>query len=259
MGRSALIAAILLSACTRDVQPAKVPPDGGVPCTAGSHTCLPGTRCTGGFCLTTCTGGTACDPGTYCGGPTAPNDVCAPIKPTVCVDPTDCPFPQGCLSGKCVALEARADGGIGPCALGAVPDGCAPDAVCQDATAQPSCLGLPLCGADGGCPAGSISSACNMLPDGGSLVPGKGRICLLTECDIQSECTSGSRCAHANPAVPFGTCQFGILGDPCLVDHPDCAPALSCLDAGTLPDGGLQAGRCSCLDGGVNADGGCDP
>jgi hypothetical protein len=258
MGRSTLIALVLLSACSRDLPPVKQPPDGGPVCLAGSHTCLPGSRCVGNLCIATCTGGTACAAGTYCGGPTAPNDVCGPITAISCTTFTDCPVPQDCFLGRCAALEVGADGGLQPCRPGAVPDNCAPDAVCTVLQGVPTCIGFPLCNADGGCPGQSLSRACNMLPDAGQIIPGKGRICLTEHCASEEDCISGVHCAHLDPSVPFGKCQFGNFLDPCLVDRPDCAPPLSCMDAGVLADGGVQTGRCSCTDGGVNPDGGCD-
>lgn len=258
MGRSTLIALFLLSACSRDLPPIKERPDGGTVCIAGSHTCLPGSRCVGDFCVATCSGGAACAAGTYCGGPTFPNDVCAPITATGCATLNDCPDPQVCFLGRCAALEVAADGGVDPCTPGAVSDNCAPDAVCTVLNGLPTCLGLPPCGADGGCAGVSLSRACNMLADAGQIIPGKGRICLTEQCLVEDDCTPGVHCAHLNPAVTFGKCQQGFFGDLCLADRPDCNPNLSCLGAGVLADGGVQTGRCSCTDGGINPDGGCD-
>lgn len=258
MGRSTLIALVLLSACSRDLPPVRQQPDGGPICLAGSHTCFPGTRCVGNLCLATCTGGAACADGMYCGGPTAPVDVCAPIVPTGCRTFIDCPFPQDCTLGRCTALEVSGDGGVGVCNLGALSDGCAPDAVCTLVQGLPACLGLAPCGADGSCAGVSLSHGCNILPDGGQIIPGKGRICLLEHCLTDVECFTNTHCAHLNPAVPFGKCQTGAFLNPCLVDRPDCAPNLSCMDAGVLPDGGVQTGICECTDGGINPDGGCD-
>jgi hypothetical protein len=259
MGRSTLIALLVLSACSRDLPPIKTQPDGGPVCLAGSHTCLPGSRCVGSLCIATCTGGTGCTQGTYCGGPTFPNDVCAPIVATGCTTFTDCPFPQDCFLGRCAALEAAADGGVQACKPGVVADDCAADAVCTVIPGSaPSCIGLSPCGADGGCAGVSTSRACNMLADGGQIIPGKGRICLIEQCLGEEHCTPGFHCAHLDPTVTFGKCQQGSFGEPCLVDRPDCTPNLSCMDAGVLADGGVQTGRCECIDGGINSDGGCD-
>jgi hypothetical protein len=256
MGRSTLIGLVLLSACSQDLPSPRQQPDGGPTCLAGSHTCLPGSRCVGNICTATCTGGASCPAGTYCGGPTAPNDVCAPITATGCASFLDCPFPRSCLLGRCAVVEVAADGGVQTCAPGAIPDDCAPDAVCT-LQGLPACVGLSACGEDGGCAGASISHACNMLPDGGQIIPGKGRICLLEQCGVPADCITGALCVHLNPAVTFGKCQFGVFTDPCLA-RSDCAPALSCLGAGVLADGGVQTGSCACADGGINADGGCD-
>jgi hypothetical protein len=260
MGRSTLIALFLLSACSRGLPQAKDRPDGGPVCLAGSHTCLPGSRCVGNLCVATCSGGTACAAGTYCGGPTFPNDVCAPIVAAGCTTFSDCPFPQDCFLGRCAAQEVSADGGVQPCTPATLPDDCAPDAVCTVilAGSPPVCLGLPPCGADGACAGLSLSRACNMLADGGQIIPGKGRICLTEQCLGEEDCTPGVHCAHLNPAVTFGKCQQGSFGDPCLADRPDCNGNLSCIGAGVLADGGPQTGRCECADGGINPDGGCD-
>lgn len=258
MGRGTLIALVLLSACSKDLPPIPPRPDGGTVCIAGSHTCLPGSRCVGNLCIATCTGGSACAAGSYCGGPVFPNDICAPIAATGCTTFNDCPFPQDCFLGRCAAREVAADGGVQPCVPGSVPDDCAPDAVCTVLQGLPTCLGFPPCGADGGCAGVSLSRACNMLPDGGQIIPGKGRICLTEQCLSEEDCTPGIHCAHLNPAVTFGKCQQGFFGEPCLADRPDCNPNLSCMDAGVLADGGVQPGRCSCTDGGINPDGGCD-
>lgn len=260
MGRSTLIGLLLFAACSRDLPPVQQRPDGGPVCLAGSHNCLPGSRCVGNLCVATCSGGTACPSGDYCGGPAFPNDVCGPITRTGCATFNDCPFPQDCLLGRCAAREVAADGGVEPCKPGLVQDDCASDAVCTVllAASPPSCIGLPTCSADGGCPGPSLSRACNMLADGGQIIAGKGRICLTEQCLTEDDCIPGIHCAHLNPAAPFGKCQQGSFNDPCLVDRPDCNPNFSCVGAGVLADGGAQTGRCACADGGLNPDGGCD-
>jgi hypothetical protein len=189
-----------------------------------------------------------------------PDDVCAPVAPVSCASSLDCPLAQSCLSGHCVSLETVGDGGRDLCTPGVAQDKCAPDAICYMASGFPTCLGLPLCGADGGCPSGAISHACNLLPDGGHAIEGKGPICPLEECDRAGDCIAGALCFHAG-AVPWGRCQYGITGDPCLSDA-DCTSAATCEppdggapdggDAGlsphckcqiTTPDAGLCAGR----------------
>jgi hypothetical protein len=246
MGRRTLIAIALAAACS-DSDPVPIQrPDGGQTCTAGSHTCANG-RCVNSYCVTACTGGTACPAGTFCGGPAFPDDLCAPIAPVSCATTTDCPVDQGCLSGHCVSLETIGDGGLELCTPGVAQDKCAPDAICYLVGGLPKCVGLPLCGADGGCPTGAISQACNLLPDGGHAIEGKGAICALEECSAGGDCRAGAVCFHAG-VVPWGKCQYGITGDPCL-SNADCASAATCeaSDAGT-PDGGDGgvSSRCKC-------------
>jgi hypothetical protein len=181
MGRRTLIAVVVAAACSGTEPVVVQRPDGGEVCTAGSHTCAGG-RCVNSYCVATCTGGTACPAGTYCGGLAFPDDVCAAVDTVTCSSNLQCPFAQGCLSGHCVSLEAVGDGGQEVCAVGVAQDKCAPDAICYSLAGVPRCVGLPLCGQDGGCPSGAISRACNLLPDGGHVVAGKGALCPLEEC-----------------------------------------------------------------------------
>jgi hypothetical protein len=176
-----------------------------------------------------------------------------------CTSFLQCPFPQDCYLGRCAAGEALGDGGSGPCTLGVARDNCAPDAVCTPVNANPTCVGLSPCGADGGCAQGAISVGCTVLADGGQIIPGKGRICLLEECASDTDCLTGTHCAHVVLGQTYGKCQYGNYLDRCLVDHPDCSAALSCLDAGVQADGGPLLGRCACPDGGAPASdgGGC--
>lgn len=239
MGRGTLIAVALAAACSGEDQPAVQRPDAGEACTAGSHTCAGG-RCVNSYCVTACTGGTACPAGTFCGGPAFPDDLCAPVAPVTCASTNDCPVAQACLSGHCVSIETVGDGGLEACTPGVAQDKCAPDAICTLFSGFPKCVGLTLCGADGGCPSGAISQACNLLPDGGHLIEGKGAICTLEECDATGDCRAGAFCFHGG-AVPWGKCQYGITGDPCL-SNADCASAATC----EPPDGGDSA-RCKCV------------
>jgi len=190
----------------------------------------------------------------YCPGPALPDDVCAPAASVACALVTDCPQAQTCFEGRCVSSEAIADGGVERCTVGAVPDKCAPDAVCAIAGTA-TCVGLPWCGADGGCPAGALSVACNLQPDGGHIVPGKGALCLRAECAGGSDCRAGALCAHPSSAVPYGTCQLGVTGDPCAsatdcVSSAVCQPSDAGGDAGSVckcvistPDAGPCAGK----------------
>jgi len=244
MGRGTLIALLLAAVACGGETPPVERPDGGQFCTAGSHSCPSGTRCVNSYCATTCTGGAACPSGTFCGGAAFPDDVCAPLTPPACNIDTDCPQAQSCYKGRCVSVEAIGDGGFELCLIGTPQDKCAPDAVCYNLTGTATCIGLPSCGQDGGCPAGTMSAACNLQSDGGHIVGGKGPICLLNECAIGSDCKPGALCAHLSSVVTYGTCQLGITGDPC-VTGADCASAAAC----QTPDGGAaDAGlQCKCV------------
>ena len=250
MGRRTLIAVALAvaAACSGSSGPAPVQrPDGGQSCTAGSHTCAGG-RCVNSYCVTTCTGGTVCPAATFCGGTAFPDDLCAPVAPISCASNNDCPLVQNCLFGHCVSVETIGDGGLELCTPGVAQDKCAPDAICYLISGTPKCLGLPLCGADGGCPSGALSQACNLLADGGHAIEGKGAICALEECDAIGDCAPGALCFHAG-AVPWGKCQYGVTGDRCQ-SNGDCISAANCQmsDGGPpeVTDGGDFA-RCKCL------------
>jgi len=249
MGRSTLIALLAaLCACNEDDLAPVVRPDAGDPCTAGSHTCAGVSRCVNSYCVPACTGGAACPTGTTCAGAALPDDVCLPQAPITCVTTLDCPVNQGCLTGHCVSIETLADGGITSCTVNAVQDKCAPDAWCTlEVNGLATCIGLPLCGADGGCPPGALSQACNLHADGGHLIEGKGPVCLLEQCDSVSDCSPSALCFHGG-GLPWGKCQKGITGDPC-GSNADCISAASCdlSDAG-IPDGGDAGpiGTCHC-------------
>jgi hypothetical protein len=244
MGRGTLIALLLFTAVAcESASPAPVQPDGGQFCTAGSHSCPAANVCANSYCTPICTGGAACPAGMYCPGPNPPDDVCGLITPIHCAVLTDCPRAQLCINARCVSAEAVADGGVELCNVGALQDKCAPDAIC---TLAPTalCVGMPTCGSDGGCPdGGSVSNACNLQPDGGHIMPGKGAICLLTQCAVASDCRPDVLCAHASAGVPWGICQLGTTGDPC-ASGADCASAAVCQP----PDAGTDAGStCACV------------
>lgn len=247
MGRRTLIALFFAAACSGADNPTVVRPDGGEFCTAGSHTCPGGTRCVNSYCTPTCTGGAPCPAGTFCAGTTFPDDVCAPLLPAACASTNDCPLAQTCLWGRCVSQETVADGGVEACLAGAAQDKCAPDALCYIVNAAPLCVGLPSCGQDGGCPSGAPSQLCNLLPDGGRVVAGKGPVCVVYECAQTADCNSGQLCFHG-AQLSWGTCQPGKNNDPCF-SNADCVSAAQCDNPG--PDGGSGdggvPGKCRCV------------
>jgi hypothetical protein len=166
------------------------------------------------------------------------------VAPVSCTSGNECPVAQSCLFGHCISIETIGDGGLEVCTPGMAQDKCAPDAVCYVINGAPKCVGMPLCGMDGGCPTGALSQACNLLPDGGHAIAGKGAVCVLEECDATRDCREGALCFHGG-SVPWGKCQFGITGDFCLTNG-DCASAAFC----EAPDGGTaDAGppRCRCV------------
>jgi len=244
MGRSTLIALLLAAVACGGESPPLTYPDGGQFCTAGSHTCPTGTRCANSYCTTTCTGGAACPSGTFCSGSNFPDDLCAPVTSKACALANDCPIAQTCFQGRCISLEVVADGGVESCVVGVPQDKCAPDAICMTLTGAPGCIGLQPCAQGGSCPAGAMSTACNLQPDGGHVVPGKGAVCLLAQCGTVSDCKAGALCAHPFSAVTYGNCQLGITGDPC-ASGADCVSAANCqVPAGGAADAGMQ---CKCV------------
>jgi len=243
MGRSALILILAAAACSsKDAPPVIGPqrPDGGTPCQAGDSTCRGNLRCVNRNCVPTCPGDAGCPSGSYCEGPAYPEDVCAPLSPIACAKTFDCPDPQTCFGGLCASGQPRADGGYQLCVLNAgADDGCGPDAVCI-VQGQNVCAGYPACGQDGGCPQGDIGSACNdgKNPDGGQLIPGKMRICLLGFCTLPSDCPPTSNaCFRATLRKPYGYCNFGLTGSQCFT-KADCFNSGACTGA----DGGLEDG-----------------
>jgi hypothetical protein len=248
MGRSALIlaAAVAAAACkTSDIPPGRF--SGGQVCQPGNNSCGSGSRCQNGICARTCSSSAACDPGQYCLG-AAPDDVCAAVQPSGCQVDEQCPWPQLCIYGLCAAPELRADGGREQCispADGGVDDGCARDAFCLGSLQGNVCLGAPACGQDGKCPPGSFGALCNngTNPDGGQILPGKGRICLFGACITNNECPTRARCFRSQPGSVIGTCTYGLTGDPCF-SNADCQ--------------GMTTPNCSFPDGGVADGGGAD-
>ena len=273
MGRSALkaafcaaalagAAAALSGSCSKEPPAQGTQPDGGQVCQSGGHECGAGTRCANRICTATCTGGASCGAGNYCPG-AAPEDVCAPIAPKTCKADLDCPVPQQCLFGRCVSSELLADGGFQFCNLGAVDDHCAPDAVCYPIGFGPSCFGLSPCGQDGSCPGTAISNVCNHLPDGGTLIAGKERVCIFLYCSTNADCgkdpANGAQsvCFRGVAHSTYGACQFGSVGDPCFSDA-DCPRSNGCRGQdGGVDDGGTP-GACACIpDAGLPDAGGC--
>jgi hypothetical protein len=249
MGRRTLIALFLAAACS-SYEPKSVPfPDGGQPCTAGSHSCAGGTRCVNSFCVATCTNGAACPAGMFCPGPSAPDDVCAAVEAQTCSSASPCPFGQSCLFGHCTSVQLVGDGGVELCNPDAGQDKCAPDAICYVVSSGPRCLGLPSCGQDGGCPTGAISHACNLQPDGGHIISGKAPICALQECALNSDCIDTAVCFHGSN-VPWGSCQYGIVNDRCFT-NADCPAALACRGPDGGPGDGGVPGTCCVADAGV--------
>lgn len=248
MGRSALIvaAAIAAAACkTSDVPPGRF--SGGQVCQPGNNSCGSGMRCENSICIKTCSGGAACDRGQYCEG-AAPDDVCAAVQTATCQVDEECPWPQSCLYGLCSSAELLADGGKGQCVQGVDggTDGCTRDAVCLGTIVGAVCYSLPACGQDGKCPQGAFGSICNdgKNPDGGKIVPDKGRICLFGACLTDNDCPTRARCFRSHPGSVLGACTFGVPGDPCL-SNADCQGMLTpnCgFPDGGVPDGGVADG-----------------
>ena len=248
MGRSALISVALAFVACTDTGSSNVSRiDGGTICQAGDTTCAANERCVDRTCKPACAGGAACPAGMYCEGAAFPNDVCAPLAVTACVASTDCPAPQLCFQGGlCASLELRGDGGVQPC--GNDNSNCAPDAVClplatSTGSINQSCVGMPACGQDGGCPVGLFGSVCNDLADGGKLVANKQRVCLFPWCLDDSNCNAQSHCFRNPKDANHGECYYGVTGDPCFA-KADCLNATDCVDStdgGVLGDGGLGA------------------
>ncbi len=218
-----------------------VRPDGGTVCDQGDQRCAAGTRCTNRNCVPTCDDGGPCPAGSYCEAPQGPVAICSPITPSACRSLYDCPSPQICASGICLSYELREDGGTQGCISNASNDHCAPDSLCYQDTSRGQllnrCLGLPHCGQDGSCPIGNKGTACNQLPDGGFIVPGKERICLYDFCVDSSNCPSGTACFHYLQASLSGQCKQGAAGDPCYSGE-DCFSSSYC----QLADGGVNSG-----------------
>ncbi|TMA20244.1 MAG: hypothetical protein E6J85_10305 [Deltaproteobacteria bacterium] len=228
LGAAALVVAVFAaSSCSNDTTNVViVQPDGGTVCDFASRGCPAGQACLNGICSARCTNGAPCPPGTYCEGDAGIDEVCAPVEAIACTSVLQCPAPQGCASGLCTSSEVLGDGGRGLCIQGAVDDGCSADAVCVIGASQsPSCLGLPACSQDGGCPVGVAGATCNVRPDGGRLIPGKQRVCLVSFCDGNADCPAGApHCVNENGAIQ-SFCSPGVRGSPCL-KPADCNSAV---------------------------------
>jgi hypothetical protein len=268
MGRSALIisAAALWGCPSTGGITVTIQPDGGPVCgylappydTVQYPPCAAGTECVNAVCVPTCTGGATCSSGLYCEGGSAPaEDVCAPVTTATCARVADCPAPQQCFArisgvtgaGFCASPQRRGDGGYQGCVQHDPNDFCGPDAVCYSLVNSTgtalvnTCLGLPACSQDGGCPAGAVGSVCNDLADGGQLIPGKGHLCLIAYCVKETDCNPVGHCFHSTPAQPMGSCDFGVSGDPCFT-NADCINSSGCTGAdGGYLDGGFP-GTC---------------
>ena len=235
MGRSSLIplgaavvvaAVFAVSSCSDDATiPVIVQPDGGVICDFAARGCPAGQACLNGICAQRCPGGAGCPAGTYCEGTAALDQVCAPIQAIACTTLLDCPAPQSCPTGLCTSTELLGDGGrTGNCIAGQPDDNCSADAICVNgASGSPSCLGLPACSQDGGCPAGNSGAVCNVRPDGGRVFPTKQRVCLVQFCESNADCPQTAppnqpppaHCVNGN-GVALSFCSNGVKGAPCL-------------------------------------------
>jgi hypothetical protein len=204
--------------------------------------------CNNGNCITTCPTGTECSADQFCQGTEPTRQVCSPKTFKQCAIDQDCPNPQFCLSGLCVSVELRRDGGFQGCLLSGPDDACAPEAIClqqqtSSGTILNNCIGMPACGQDGTCPVGNQGSVCNDMPDGGRLFQNKQRVCLFTFCTGAANCPSNAECFLRAPDDPRGECTFGIAGDPCF-GPTDCFNSSQCVGAdGGFGDGG-SPGTC---------------
>jgi len=225
LGGAALVVAIFAaSSCSDDASNVVIAqPDAGVVCDFAARPCAAVQACLNGICAQRCAGGAACPAGQYCEGDGGIDQVCAPVEAISCTSFLQCPAPQGCGLGLCTSAELLGDGGRGGCDAGQLDDGCSTDGVCvtNQTTALASCVGMPACSQDGGCPIGFQGATCNVRPDGGRLFPNKQRVCLASFCDGTADCPSDHpHCVTgAGPALSF--CSNGIKGSSC-VNGPDC-------------------------------------
>jgi hypothetical protein len=244
MGRSTLIAvaaallavaAVASHSCSNNPNQTISQPDGGQVCNFANLPCSGGFSCVNGICAQRCPAGTPCPSGSYCEGDAGFDEVCAPITTTVCADSTQCPAPQVCSFGLCVSGELLGDGGKAACSLTPPNDGCAPGALCFANGGASSCVGMPACSQDGTCPAVGEGSTCNVRPDGGRLLAGKQRICLLGFCTGPTDCPANlPHCVNSGTNIENSGCFAGRTGDPC-TSNADCASNKTC----AIADGGV--------------------
>jgi hypothetical protein len=261
MGRRTLIAlgagvlaavAVASHSCSNDTQVQIAQPDAGPVCNLGSLRCTgAGTTCVNSVCTATCVGGAACPQGYYCEGDSGFDEICAPNTAFSCFDVTQCPAGQTCtgvdltgpvpVPGFCTSQELLGDGGRQNCSNTPPNDGCSPGALCfQTAVGTFTCEAMPACSQDGTCPPTGGGSTCNVRADGGRLLEGKQRICLLGLCSANSDCPSTRpHCVHGDGGIENTACFTGTLNSSCFTSA-DCNAPLKCTGA----DAGV-AGLCS--------------
>ena len=216
-------------------------PDAGPACGSSyGPACAAGFACVNSICTPTCTSSSSCPSSYYCENPNDPvEQVCAPVAGGACQNTSNCPYPRRCQENLCVSTVFLGDGGLLACGLGQEPnDGCGPDALCYLASAtQRTCIALPACDADGGCPNGLQGAVCNDRPDGGKIFAPKQRLCLYAYCEAAADCPQvRPHCVHIG-TESFGQCFSGVAGDQCRVPS-DCISG-NCAN----PDGG-PVGNC---------------
>jgi hypothetical protein len=143
--------------------------------------------------------------------------------------------------GLCASQELLGDGGHDACKNTTPNDGCSPGAICfQTSGTTLACLAMPACSQDGTCPVGQVGSTCNVQPDGGRLLEGKQRICLVGLCASSANCPpSLQHCVQQPDAGIEATgCFNGLTNSPCFT-NADCNPGFTCAGA----DGGAS-GSC---------------
>jgi hypothetical protein len=233
------VAAVVAShSCSNDTDVVIVQPDGGPICDLAALHCANGFACVNSVCTQTCPGGSsaACPPGSYCEGDAGFDEVCAPNAAIPCVDITQCPAPQTCFAGLCASQELLGDGGPGTCKSTPPNDGCSAGAICFQTSSTLACVAMPACSVDGTCPPGAAGSTCNVQADGGRLLEGKQRICLIGLCTSSANCPPASPHCIQQPdaGIEATGCFTGTTNSPCFTTA-DCTPPFNCVlgaDAG---------------------------